>query len=125
MVRLVMGVVAGFIAWWVIGASAFFLLGAAWPDYTAAEPSMTFTLAMQVSRLAVGILCSVGAGWLAVVVAKGNASAAWSLGVLLVLMFIPIHYTLWDKFPVWYHLAFLLTLAPIVGASARLARARR
>lgn len=120
--RILLGIVAGFLAWMAIGAGAFFVMRAAWPDYARAEPGMMFTLAMQLARLTVGVACSVGAGWLAALVAKGDSKAAWALGVLLLLMFIPIHYGLWDRFPVWYHLAFLLTLAPIVGGSARLAR---
>jgi hypothetical protein len=34
-------------------------------------------------------------------------------GVLLLIGFIPVHVMLWDKFPVWYHLAFLLSLVPL------------
>jgi hypothetical protein len=40
----------------------------------------------------------------------------------MLLMFVPIHYGLWDKFPVWYHLVFLITLAPIIGLSGLLGR---
>jgi hypothetical protein len=124
MLRTLLGIVVGCIAWFAIGALGFFLMRAAWPDYALAEPEMTFTLGMQLSRLAVAVACSVGAGWVAALVARGNSAPAWWLGVLLVLFFIPIHYSLWDKFPVWYHLFFLLTLAPIVGLSARLAARR-
>jgi len=33
-------------------------------------------------------------------------------------MFLPMHIAIWSKFPVWYHLTFLLTIIPgvIVGA---------
>jgi len=34
-------------------------------------------------------------------------------GVLLLVAFIPQHVMLWDKFPVWYHLTFLLSLVPL------------
>jgi hypothetical protein len=36
------------------------------------------------------------------------------LGCGLLFFFLPVHYSLWDKFPVWYHLFFLVTLAPAV-----------
>jgi len=29
---------------------------------------------------------------------------------VLLIMFLPIHYTIWDKFPIWYHLYFLSSL---------------
>lgn len=121
MVRTVLGVVVGFIVWAVVGSLGLFLLRLSWPDYARVEEAMTFTLAMQLSRLAVGVVSSIAAGWTAVAVARRDIKTAWALGVLLVLMFVPIHFSLWDKFPVWYHLAFLLTLAPIVGFSGRLA----
>lgn len=119
--RVILGVVIGFVAWWVIGGVALFLLRVAWPDYAQVEQAMTFSFPMQIARLAVGVLCSIGGGWLAVTTARGAGTAAWWLGGVLVLCFIPIHYGLWDKFPVWYHLFFLLTLAPLTGFGGRLA----
>ena len=118
--RTVLAIVAGFIAWICIGAVSFALMRAFWPDYARVEPEMAFTLPMQLARLAVGAACSVGGGWLAALVAKGDAKPAWWLGGLLLITFIPIHYSLWSRFPAWYHLTFLLTLAPIVGFSSRL-----
>ena len=110
------------IAFTLIGTAGFFLLRFSWHDYAVAEKETTFTLAMLLSRLALSVVCSVGAGWLAVVVGKGDSKTSWWLGILMVLIFVPIHYGLWDKFPVWYHLTFLFTLAPIVGFSGRLAQ---
>jgi hypothetical protein len=123
--RTVLAIVAGLIAWVLIGAIGFSLMRAVWPDYARAEPEMAFTLSMQLARLTIGVACSVGGGWLAAVVAKGDSRPAWLLGVLLLAIFIPIHYSLWNRFPVWYYLTFLLTLAPIVGYSGRLASPAR
>jgi hypothetical protein len=41
--------------------------------------------------------------------------------VIMVLLFLPVHYMLWAKFPIWYHLFFLITLAPtmLIGAALR------
>jgi hypothetical protein len=122
MLRKLLGVVGGLIAFTLIGTAGFFFLGFSWHDYALAEREMTFTLAMLLSRLALSVVCSVGAGWLAVLVAKGDSRTSWWLGILMLLIFVPIHYGLWDKFPVWYHLTFLITLAPIIGFSGRLAR---
>jgi hypothetical protein len=33
--------------------------------------------------------------------------------------FIPEHVMLWEKFPVWYHLAFLLSLVPLTYVGGR------
>jgi len=42
-------------------------------------------------------------------------------GALLLLLFIPQHVMLWDKFPVWYHMTFLLSLVPLTYAGGRVA----
>ena len=45
--------------------------------------------------------------------------------MLLLALFLPEHVKIWHSFPVWYHLTFLLTLAPLVALGARLVPARR
>jgi hypothetical protein len=35
-------------------------------------------------------------------------------GLLLLAAFIPLHIRVWPLFPVWYHLAFLVTIVPLV-----------
>jgi len=119
--RTVLGIVAGLVAWVLIGTVGLWLMHVTWPAYALVESSMTFTLPMQLGRLGVGVLSSIGGGCTAVLLARGASPAAWWLGTLLVLIFIPIHYGLWDKFPVWYHLFFLLTLAPFNALGGRIA----
>jgi hypothetical protein len=34
-------------------------------------------------------------------------------GLLLVVVFVPQHIMLWEKFPIWYHLTFLVSLVPL------------
>jgi hypothetical protein len=34
--------------------------------------------------------------------------------------FVPLHIAIWNKFPVWYHLTFLLTIIPAVLVGALL-----
>jgi hypothetical protein len=43
-----------------------------------------------------------------------------ALGALLLMLFIPLHYELWGKFPTWYHLAFPGSLVPFVMLGAHL-----
>ena len=53
-------------------------------------------------------------------IARGNGKAVMGVGILLTLLFIPIHYNLWDKFPLWYHAAFLISIFPLTLAGAYL-----
>jgi hypothetical protein len=43
------------------------------------------------------------------------------LAALLLLLFLPVHYGLWDRFPLWYHVLFLASLVPLtlLGASLK------
>ena len=47
-------------------------------------------------------------------------------GVILLVAFIPVHIGLWDKFPVWYHLTFLLARSfDLFGREDHVERKRR
>jgi hypothetical protein len=122
MLRKVLGALVGIFAFALIGTAGFFLLRVSWHDYALAEPDWHFTLPMLLARLALGVVCCVAAGWVAAMVAKGDQMTSWWLGVFMLAIFIPMHYGLWDKFPLWYHLAFLLSLAPMIGLGGLLAR---
>ena len=121
--RTVAGIVAGLIVWLVVATIVNLLFRAFWPGYTEVELAMKFTLAMLIGRLLLGALSSLCAGFAAAWIAKGNGSASILLGVLLTILFIPIHYHLWGNFPLAYHLAFLLSLMPVTLLGARLQRA--
>ena len=41
---------------------------------------------------------------------------------IILAMFLPVHVSLWNKFPAWYHLAFLVPLAPLVALGGLIAR---
>jgi hypothetical protein len=111
--RGIASVLAGLVAWICVATAVNFALRISWPDYAAAEKLMTFTLGMQVARLLTGAFASLSAGFIAAVIAKGSGTPARALAVMLVLLFIPVHYALWDKFPVWYHIVFLASLIPV------------
>jgi hypothetical protein len=106
-------VLVGLVAWFCVATMVNLALRVSWPDYAAVEKLMVFTLGMQVARLLTGALASLGAGFAAAVVAKGSATPVRVLAVLLLLLFIPVHYALWDKFPIWYHVVFLASLIPV------------
>jgi hypothetical protein len=93
---------------------------AAWPAYASVADAMTFTLPMMIARLVVGALATVAAGLTTSVVTRRSRSATLA-GVVLLLVFIPQHITLWEKFPVWYHLTFLLSLVPLSVLGGRFA----
>jgi uncharacterized protein (DUF983 family) len=91
-----------------------------WPSYADVEVTMRFTPEMMISRLFVGALSSLGAGWLAARITNRNAGAISALVGILIVVFIPVHYALWEEFPLWYHLVFFTSLAVMTVLGARL-----
>jgi hypothetical protein len=113
-------IVAGLAAWAVVVTILNFGLRAAIPGYHAAEATLQFTLAMKIGRLTEAVLTSVTAGAVVGLIAPSKKWAPWAVGLIILAMFLPVHVKLWDQFPVWYHLSFLVPLAPLVALGAAL-----
>jgi hypothetical protein len=122
--RKIIGVVGGLVAWIAVATVLNWLMRLGLPGYVEAEKPMTFTLPMLAGRLVAGALSSIAAGAVFAWIAKTAGSAAVALGVVLLAMFLPVHFGLWDKFPVWYHLVFLASLLPLAVLGARIAAPR-
>ena len=116
--RAVAGVAGGLIAWVIVATIGNLVMRVFWPAYAAVEAAMNFTLAMLFLRLALGALSSLCAGFFAAWIARRNGASVKVLAALLFAVFIPAHYALWDRFPLWYHIVFLLSLlvVPVLGA---------
>jgi hypothetical protein len=124
MKRAILALLAGLIVWVVAISVLNRVLRLALAGYAAAEPAMSFTLGMLLSRLLIGALSSLLAGAIARWIAPASPRAPLLLGTLLLLAFIPVHLRLWRLFPLWYHLIFLGTLIPLVVLGSRLSRPR-
>ena len=81
---------------------------------------MNFTSGMMIARLLVGAAASLFAGFSAAWITRRRGRAVTVLAVLLPILFIPVHYQLWQTFPVWYHLVFFASLVvlTLLGALA-------
>ena len=125
MARTTLGVVAGLLAFAAVAAVAGIIMRGAWPDYARAADAMTFTLPMMLARLSIGAVATIAAGWVTTLVAGRSTFVRVAPGLVLLLAFIPQHIMLWEKFPVWYHLTFLLSLVPLTYLGGmRVARLR-
>ena len=120
MVRALIASLAALLAWVVSATILNRLMRFGMPGYAIAEPAMNFTLLMQCGRLATGALASLAAGYTAARIAPAVTRLPLILGVVILLCFLPVHYGLWNKFPIWYHIVFLGTLIPLVVLGARL-----
>jgi hypothetical protein len=120
--KTVGAVIAALVTWIFVATVLNLALRASWPYYHEAETSFNFTFAMKLARLALGATSSLGAGFVAAWIGNGRMRTATLTGIVLLGLFIPNHYLLWGKFPVWYHLTFLVSLLPLTLLGAALNR---
>jgi len=120
LVKIALAVLIGLMVWLIVATVGNLLIRAIVPGYAEVEPTFRFTLAMLLARLALGAISSVVAGLACALSARSIPAAVRVFAVALVLLFLPVHYSLWTDFPVWYHMLFLVSLAPLafVGAAA-------
>ena len=132
MVRIVLGVVAGFIAWLVVWVGSEMVFSAIWPAWYGAH-QRAFTAAIKsggqfsadTTILLIHIVCasvvSVIAGFLAALVARENKRAPLILGVLLLALGVLKAVMSWPYVPIWYHVVFTALLVPmaILGGGLR------
>jgi hypothetical protein len=118
------GIAGGLLAWFIVATILNLAMRVSWPAYAAVEASMAFTFGMLAARLAVGGVSSVAAGFVLAWITRRAGRAAVILGVALLVLFLPVHYALWDKFPVWYHAVFLISLLPLVLLGSRVTPTR-
>src|SRR4029453_5843544 len=121
MARKILGVVAGLAVWVAVVGVVGAIMRASWPAYSSVADAMTFTLPMLFARLSIGTLATLATAPVPATIVPQSKLARLIPGVLLLIGFIPVHVMLWDKFPVWYHLTFLLSLVPLtfLGGTGR------
>ena len=123
MLRSIGGVIAGIIVWIAVVTALNFGLRLGWHDYAAVEKAMAFTLPMMVARLSMSAVGSLVGGFVAALVDR-RRWAPLVAGTILLLLFVPVHYSIWDKFPIWYHLTFLISLPLLSVVGGRFVRAK-
>ena len=117
--RTVLAIFAGLVMWMLVATVLDIGLRHTLSGYQAAEPALAFTFAMKIARLSLAVVASLAAGAVARAIAPASGVAPWIVGLVLVAMFLPTHIQIWSRLPIWYHLFFLITLAPFVALGAR------
>jgi hypothetical protein len=133
MLRVILGIVAGFIAWSILWVGSDQVLIMMSPDWYGAhqqsfEKAMfnkspftadTTILAMHLVRAVIITLMS---GFLAAMIANGNRNAPLGLGIVLLLVGVAVEVMAWNYLPIWYHIVFLALLIPVSILGGRLKR---
>ena len=131
MLKIVLGVIAGFVAWsilWVGSDQVLMMVSPAW--YGAHQLHFALAMANQaafdadttvlITHVVRSIIISIISGFLAAFVAGENRRAPLILGVLLLLFGLMVEAMVWSYLPVWYHLIFLALLVPMAMLGGKL-----
>jgi hypothetical protein len=113
-------VVLGFVLWSILWVVYRAVLTAVSP--TSFNPDGSAASAgVLVFFLIWSVLISIASGWITSKVAAARArTAAWALGIVLLLVGIAVQGAYWDLMPLWYHVCFLALLIPGVLVGHRL-----
>jgi hypothetical protein len=124
MKRNLLAVLAALISWVGVVSILNVALRHLIAGYAAGEPQFAFTTGMLAARLIIAAVSSLAAGAVTAAIAPAGLRAAAIAGAILLAMFVSEHVKLWNSFPLWYHLTFLVTLIPLVVLGASLVRSR-
>ena len=122
--RAALAIAAGFIVWFAAATVGNLVVRSLVPGYAEVEKTMNFSLAMLLARLVLGAGASIVAGIACAAVTPKARRPVYVFALLLLALFVPVHVSLWDKFPIWYHIVFLGSLFPLVLLGTRLLGSR-
>jgi hypothetical protein len=133
MVRIVLGVIAGFFSWAIVWFGSEKILSAIWPAFGAHQ--LAFQAAIEhgpdasgftanptflLVHIVLGSIVSVIAGFLAALIAGENKRAPLVLGFLLLAMGLLKAVMSWPYVPIWYHVIFTAILFPMTIVGGKL-----
>lgn len=130
MLRIVLGVIGGFISWMIVWVVSEKIISAIWPAFgehqrafqEAIEKGGQFTAdtSALLTHIILGSVVSLMAGALAALIAGENSRAPMIVGFLLLAMGIAKAYMSWPYVPIWYHVVFTAILLPLAIIGGKL-----
>jgi hypothetical protein len=130
MVRAIVGVVAGWIVWFVGFLALAIGLASVWPEYRVHGQAwmndhvFDFPTVMAVCNVAFWVLAEIAAGWVGMAIAR-RREAVWALAAIVGGYLLYEHlYAEWANIPAWYNLAVAITGIPAVLLGGNLAGRR-
>jgi hypothetical protein len=136
MLKIVLGVIAGFVAWtllWLGSDEVLTLASPGWYGIHQDDANLALqnheafqaNTTIMLIRLAVAAVATIMSGFLAAFIAGENRRAPVALGVLLLIVGIGVQVSAWNVMPIWFHILFLALLIPlsILGGKLKTASA--
>ena len=131
MVRIILGVVVGFIAWSILWLGSDQVLRSVSPGWYGAhaaqfdtaefsDPPFVANTSILILDLVRSVIISLMSGFLAVFVANEAKKTTIVLGVLLLAFGLYVQLSVWKYVPIWYHFLFLFLLIPMTIIGGKL-----
>ena len=130
MVRIVLGVIAGFFSWAIVWFGSEKILSAIWPAFGAHQTAFqaaiehggqfTANATFLLVHIVLASIVSVVSGFLAALIAGENRRAPLVLGFLLLALGLLKAVMSWPYVPIWYHVIFTAILFPMTIMGGRL-----
>ena len=136
MVRIVLGVIAGFFSWSIVWVGSEKILSAIWPEGFGAHQrafeeainnggQFTADTTMLLTHIVLGSIVSVMSGSVAALIAGENKRAPLVLGFLLLAVGLLKVVMSWPYVPIWYHVIFTALLLPMAIVGGKLKTTQR
>lgn len=131
MIRIVLGVIAGFFAWVVLWFGSEAIFSAISPGWFGSQQSafqaaiehgspFTADTSFLLTHIVCGSIVSLIAGLLAALIAGENKRAPLILGFLLLGLGLLKAVMSWSYVPIWYHVVFTAILLPMTIIGGKL-----
>ncbi len=130
MLRIILGVLGGFVGWVVVWFVSEKALSAIWPAFGVHQKAFeeaiknggqfTADTTMLLTHIVVGSIVSVMAGALGALIAGENSKAPLIVGYLLLALGIAKAAMSWQHVPLWYHIIFTAILLPMAIIGGKL-----
>ena len=130
MLRIALGVIAGFFGWAIVWFGSETVLSAIWPAF--GEHQAAFQAAIEhgapfipdstilLVHIILGSIVSVISGYLAALVAGENKRGPLVLGILLLVIGLLKAIMSWPLVPIWYHVIFTAILPSMTNLGGKL-----
>ena len=120
MLRIILGVIIGFVVWSVLWVGVDAVLRTLWTSYDESVKAMTFSSSTLIVPLVLSVVVSIVSGFVAALIARENSKSPLILGILLLIVGVFAQMGVWEKIPLWYHLTFWILLVPMTVLGGRL-----
>jgi hypothetical protein len=130
MLRIVLGVIGGFIAWLIVWVGSEKAISAIWPAFGVHQKAFEEVLknggqftadnTMLLTHIVMGSIVSVLAGILSALIAGENTRAPLVLGFVLLALGLLKAVMSWQYVPIWYHIIFTAILLPMAILGGKL-----